>query len=161
MASPRTYQFAIFDVNTGAPLPGQTPSFVTYCDETGLDITPPVIHEIKGGLYYFIPTFRSNHALAAMIDLGAGSLSRYWIVNERPEDYDVDLISGISTNAGTAASQATIARKHLQNTKKVDSGTNREVVYDDDQTTPFDQYDLKDSAGTPTTGPNIFQKVKV
>lgn len=168
MASPRVFGFALYSNIDGSPLAGQTPTFLVYCDETGTDITPPSIIEVKGGMYYFVPTFRTNHALVFLIDGGVNALSRYDSQVMRPEDYDVDLIApidtavaGASAAATIAATQATLARKFLQNNKIVDPATNQEQVLDDDDSTILQAYALQTDTGSPTTGPNIFKKLKV
>jgi len=188
MSSPKAIGFTLYDIN-GAPLPGQIPVFLTYCEETGTDIPAPAIIEIKGGGYYFIPTFNVNRDLYYLIDGGVNSFPRYYSELLRYESFNVDLLPNIDTNAATAASEsttaatqattaatesttaaaqatiaateATIARKCGTNSRNVDPLTKREILLDDDGVTPFVRWNLFDDLNAPTTGPNIFKKTKI
>lgn len=160
MASPRAIGFTLFDVN-GAPLPGQVPVFSVYCDETGVDIAPPAIIEIKGGGYYFVPVFNLNRDLYYLVDAGINAYPRYFSELLRYENFDVDLLPGIDANATTAAAEATIARKCGTNSRNVDALTKQEILLDDDGVTPFVRWNLFDDVNAPTTGPNIFKKTKL
>lgn len=108
MASPRDVVFELFDASA-VPLTGQAPSFTSYRDNTGTPVTPPAITELGGGQYKFTPVFPSNKYLACMIDGGASANPRYQGLYVRPEDYDVDLIGGISTAVAGMATSVTNA----------------------------------------------------
>lgn len=62
-------------------------------------------------------------------------------------------------NAGIAdtLTQATLARKHVANRDRIDTGANTLTRYDDDGTTPLLVFDLKDSGGAPNAT-SIFEK---
>ena len=47
--------WSIYD-DTGAPLTGVVPTFVDYCDRAGVARAQPVILELGGGQYGFVPT---------------------------------------------------------------------------------------------------------
>lgn len=164
MASPHVVGFALFSNVDGSPLTGQTPTFSTYCDETGSDILPkPPITEVKGGLYVFTPSFHANHLLCYVIDAGVNSLSRYFTDILRPESFDVDQIATAATNAASAAAAATNAATVSTIVKKIQTNrwivaSNQLIIYDDDRTTPLYTFNLFDQNGIPTMT-SIFQRV--
>lgn len=142
MASPQIVVFALFDATTQAPLTGQTPTFSSYMDETGLALTHPAITELGGGLYKFTPTLVVNHGIVYMIDGGASAAPRYQYNFIRPEDYYEDFIISV--------------KKMFLNRWKVVG--NQLLVYDDDKTTVLFTFNLFDDAGSPTML-RIFERV--
>jgi hypothetical protein len=140
MSSPRIIVFAIFDSSL-SPLPGQTPTFATYKDDTGTDLPNPIISEIGGGFYKFTPVFDDNHGIAYMIDGGVSASPRFQYNYVRPEDFNQDNIL-----------------KLLKNRWKVVS--NQLVIYDDDGTTVLFTYNLFDDNSLPTMT-RIFERVPV
>lgn len=139
--SPQLISFTLYSASTGTPLPGQTPTFLTYCDETGAAILPqPTIVEIGGGGYYFIPTFHPGHGTFYVVDGGSGTASRYVSNLVRPEDYYPDMILDLEDE---------IVGKWQVFTSGPDA--NRLVLYRQDGVTVLKKFDLKDSTGAPTS----------
>ncbi len=143
MASPRIVGFALFD-GSGNPLAGQAPTFATYKNEAGANLTQPSIVEIGGGLYFFTPTLDPAHCIAYMIDGGMSANPRYNFDVIRPEQFDVDLIHP--------------ALKVLTNRWKI--AANQLVIYDNDGTTVLYTFNLFDATHTPTMS-QIFERVPV
>jgi hypothetical protein len=139
--SPKIVVFFLYDSTTGAPLAGQTPTFSTYKDDTGTNLTQPVISEIGGGAYKFTPTFPSGRGIAFAISSGsANALPAYQVGYLRPEDYFVDDIA-ILKQIETGKWQI-----HTSGPE-----ANRLVIYDADGTTVLYRFDLADSSGAATT----------
>lgn len=139
-ASPHIIVFSIFSAATGAPLTGQTPTFLTYADETGVAITSPTISEIGGGLYKFTPTFTAGHTACFMIDTGASSASRYTFGCVRPEDFYIDYLLDLEDE---------LFGKWQVFTSGPDA--NRLVLYRQDGVTVLKKFDLQNAAGSPTS----------
>jgi hypothetical protein len=62
-----------------------------------------------------------------------------------------------NANIIAAATQSTLARKHLTNRDKIDTTANTLIRYDDDGTTPLVTFDLKDGDGG-ASSTQIFEK---
>ncbi len=135
MASPQIVVFALFN-SAQAPLAGQSPTFATYKDETGTNLSQPTISEIGGGFYKFTPVLIAGHGIAYMIDGGALATPQYQYNYLRPEDFYL--------------------LKVLQNRWKVVG--NQLLIYDDDGTTAVLTFNLFDNVGAPTMT-KIFERV--
>lgn len=152
MASPKLEAFAIFNLSTGAPMTGQagSMSFLTYKDDTGVNVTPvPTIVEIGGGWYGFLPSFPANpnKGVVYTVDTGPNAnptkVTRYM----RPEDYNADAIPTI---------QALAERIRDFGEGKWEIATtgpnaNHFIVYAADGVTVLRKYQLLDASGLPTT----------
>lgn len=138
MASPKIVVFTVFNVSTGVPAPGLTPTFTYYKDETGTIVTPPTITELGGGNYAFTPAFSSSsHGIVYVLSTGANPT--YLTGYLRPEDfffYEIDLIRKLQTNKWSIVTTG--------------ADTNKMVFYDDDGTTPILKVALTDAAGSST-----------
>lgn len=148
MSSPKNFVFFLYDASTGAPLAGQTPTFSTYKDTTGANVSQPSITDLGGGAYSFVPVFPTDRGLAFVVNGGSAS-PPYQGGFLRPEDYNVDIL--------------TLLQKYEEGRWKIfttGADVNRLVIYDTDGTTPLIKFDLKDAAGSPTFV-NPFERVKV
>lgn len=136
MASPRIKVFAVFD-GAGAPLTGVVPTFSYYRDDLGGALAAPVISEIGGGLYKFVPNYPISLSRSAVYMLStAGNSPAYYYENVRREDY-----------APEDARQALLGKWQIY-TSGPDA--NRLVMYADDGVTVLQKFDLRDSSGNPT-----------
>lgn len=139
MASPKYEVFALFDAS-GNPFTGATPTFLTYKDSTGVDVAQPSIVEVGGGLYRFLPVFADpTLGLVYVVDGGASANhQKYWRYM-RNEDWYPDLLLDLEDEI-------------LGQWKLFPSGpdANRLVLYRQDGTV-LKKFDLKDSAGNPTS----------
>lgn len=150
MASPKIVVFSIFDITTGAPVTGATPTWTTYKDDTGANLAQPSFVEIGGGLYYFTPVFTTNRGIAYILDTGGASntpdkYSGYL----RPEDFYVDDILDLKDEA---------FGKWQIFTSGPDA--NRLVLYRADGVTVLKKFDLADAAGA-ATSINPYRKTPV
>ena len=138
MASPKIIVFTIYNVATGVPQAGLTPSFSVYKDDTGANLANPAITEIGGGLYKFTPAFTTGRGIAYIVATTANP--SYLAGYLRPEDFftdDIELIKKIETNKWTIMTVGPLA--------------NHMVIYDDDNVTPILTLLLTDAGGSPTT----------
>ncbi len=149
MGSPTTEIFFVFNISTGAVLTGAAAgmSFDTYKDETGSNLSQPLISEIGGGAYGFTPVFASpSHGIVYVLNTGTSGnpqkLSRYI----RPEDYAADNISTVLT----AVQQIQAFSEGKWKIFTTGPDANRLVVYDTDGTTVLKKYDLVDRNGIAT-----------
>lgn len=140
MASPHIEVFFIYD-GSGNPVTGGNPSFLTYKDDQGTDLSQPSITEIGGGAYKFTPVFGANRGIVYIVATD-GTPSR--VANFlRPEDYNLDNADGpVSTLIKISTGKWEI--------KISGSDANRMILYDVDGTTPLYKFDLLDSSGLPT-----------
>ena len=140
MATAQIVVFCLFSLATGLPLTAQTPTFLTYEDETGANITPaPAITEVGGGLYRFTPNFTAGHGAAYVVDCGASSAQRYLYGYLRPEDYYPDMIADLEDE---------VLGKWQVVTTGADA--NRLVLYRQDGSV-LKKFDLQDAGGQPST----------
>lgn len=158
MPSPKIIGFFILDPVTGAPLTGLTPTFVSYKNETGSDLSHPSFVEVGGGAYYFSPAFVAGHTIFYLVSTGGAPAYLSGIL--RPEDFNTDNVDTPSSSLATS-SAVTALQGDVTILKKVATGkwaivssgpdNNRIVFYDVDGTTPLYKFDLKDVTGVPTT----------
>lgn len=95
MASPKLEVFFIYDSTTGAPKTGVTPTFSTYKNDLGANVTPqPTISEIGGGAYAFTPVF-TDPARGIVYQVATGNSPPYWARYMRPEDWAADDVSTV------------------------------------------------------------------
>lgn len=139
MSSPQIVVFFLYDESAGTPLTGATPTFTTYKDDTGTTLAFPTITEVGGGAYKFTPVFPTNKGIVYVVDGGAGSIPRHQAAFVRPEDYFLDIIKDL---------QDEIIGEWRVFTSGPDA--NRMVLYRQDGSV-LKKFDLKDSAGSPTT----------
>ena len=157
MASPKIEVLFFFNASTGTPLTGLTPTFSSYKDDLGVDVTQPSITEIGGGAYKFTPTFADpDRGIIYVIDGGASAAPRYYSRFMRPEDWAEDDIAAI---------QATVERLKLLKegrwkifTTGGDAG--RLVLYAADNTTVIQKWDLKDATGAANIN-NVYERLPV
>lgn len=138
MASPKIIVFTIYNVGTGVPQAGLTPTFSVYKDDTGSNLAQPTISEIGGGLYKFTPTFTTDKGIAYIIDTTANPA--YLAGYLRPEDFyidDIQLIKKIQSNKWSIVTAGPDA--------------NHMIIYDDDGVTTLLKLLLTDAGGSPTT----------
>jgi len=138
MSAPKIAVFFIYSEMTGAPLPGATPVFDSYVDDTGTPVAPPVISEIGGGAYKFTPVFPTDKGLVYVIDSGIGATPRYQAGFLRPEDYNIDFITDLNDQAFGKWQVVTIG-----------GDANRLVLYRQDGSV-LKKFDLVDANGNPT-----------
>lgn len=69
--SPAILVFGIYDLVSGSPKTGVTPTFSTYDDQNGVPQAQPTITEIGGGLYGFIPSFATVNEIAFTVNTTA------------------------------------------------------------------------------------------
>ncbi len=137
--SPKNMAFFLYIESTGAPKTGATPTFTTYKDMDGNNLSQPGITEIGGGAYEFTPVFPAETGIVAVIDGGAGNSPRYQSVALRPEDYNVDLLTDLTDEAfGTWEIPTT------------GPDANRLIFYRADGVTVLQKFDLFDENGDPT-----------
>jgi hypothetical protein len=149
MSSPKIQVFFLYDLATGLPLTGATPTFSTYKDDTGSNLAQPAISEIGGGSYKFTPTFPTDKGIACVIDGGASANPRYVASYMRPEDFYIDRVEDLY--------QETFGKWRIH-TSGADA--NRLVLYQTDGVTVLKKFDLQDTNGIPTTT-NPFIKIPV
>lgn len=140
MASPKIQVFFLYDLATGLPLTGATPTFSTYKDDTGVNLAQPSIVEIGGGAYKFLPVFTTDKGIAFVIDAGASSNPRYVAGFLRPEDFYLDRVEDMY-------------QEHFGKWEIFTTGpdVNRLVLYRDDGVTVLKKFDLHNAAGVATT----------
>lgn len=157
MASPKLEVVTFYD-NTGAPLTGLTPTFTTYVDDGGSTVSQPSISAIAGGGYKFTPAFADPaKGIFYVLDGGATAYPRYYSRYMRAEDWYADGIPDLQVDT-------TRLRKYNENRKQiVTTGTdaNREIVYDDDDVTALQKFDLYDRTGSPSSVNPTYDKVPV
>jgi len=76
----------------------------------------------------------------------------------------VGIIEVVSNKEVDTYTIANTLLKYAEGRRKIHTSggdSNREVIYDTDDTTPILKFDLKDDAGAATTGPDIYEKVPV
>lgn len=141
MTSPKIEVFFLYD-NTGAPLTGATPTFDTYKDDLGSNLTQPSISEIGGGAYKFTPdiTTNPNRGIAYVVDGGVSSNPRRLARYVRPEDYAVDKLIDLYDLAFGKQQVFTSG-----------GDANRLVTYRTDGITILKKFDLFDSGGSPAS----------
>lgn len=158
MASPKLITFLVLNPSTGVPITGivGSLSFATYKDETGANLPQPTFVEIGGGLYYFIPSYTTNHGIAYVIS--TSNTPSYFAGYTRPEDWNTDNIDGsvaavLSAISAIAADVTLIKKLEKNKWAIVTSGpdANKMVFYDDDNTTPILKVALTDVNGVPTS----------
>lgn len=150
MSSPKIEVFFFYDFD-GVPLTGLTPTFDTYKDNTGTNLTQPSITEIGGGAYKFTPDI-SNPAIGIAYIVNGGSTANPQRIARfiRPEDYSLeDLISDLY-------------QEGFGKWEIFTSGPNVNtlIMYKADGTTVLKQFNLFNSAGSPTFI-NPFKRVPV
>lgn len=141
MASPKIEVFFLYD-GTGAPLTGATPTFDTYKDDLGANLSQPAITEIGGGAYKFTPdiTTNPNRGIAYVVNGGASANPRRLARYVRPEDYAPDLLPDLyDMNFGK------------WEIKTSGPDINRMITYRIDGVTILKKFDLFDAAGVPTS----------
>lgn len=126
------------------------------------------VYEVK--LRGSIENVATGMLIYAISDAGTGVLPYYntvEIVSHDPETSIATLLtrigvpaSDLATVLNQAALDSEINRKIMENGWKIDTATNQFIVYDDNQSSPFRTFDLKDSSGTPTSS-NVFERVRV
>lgn len=150
MASPKIEVFFLYD-GAGVPLTGATPTFDTYKDDLGANLSQPSITEIGGGAYKFTPdiTTDPDRGIAYVVDGGASANPRRLARYIRPEDYALDQIQDLHD-------------LEFGKWQIFTSGgdINRLVTYRPDGTTVLKKFDLFDSAGVPTSI-NPFRRTPV
>lgn len=138
--SPKIEVVAFYDAS-GVPLTGLTPTFDTYKDDLGTNLTQPTITEIGGGFYKFTPdlTTTPTRGIVYVINGGISANPQRQARFVRPEDYAPDLLIDIN--------DATVGRWQV-----FTSGPdiNRMVLYRVDGSV-LKKFDLLDAAGAPTT----------
>src|SRR5262245_53281190 len=87
MASPKIEVFFIYD-NGGVPIAGATPTFETYKDDLGANLSQPSITEVGGGAYKFTPVFPSNRGIVYVVLTGGNPARLAKFI--RPEDFNLD-----------------------------------------------------------------------
>jgi hypothetical protein len=130
MPSPQIVQFTLIDPSTFAPVTGAVPTFVTYKDETGTNLSQPTIHEVGGGAYYFTPVFTLDHTIHYLINPNASSQPVRVAGMVRPEDFAQEGQWRIFNTGGN---------------------TNQLWYYAADNTTVLAKYDLFDFDGNPAS----------
>lgn len=144
MASPKLQIFAVYDQNTGAPLPGLTPTFFAYQKDNGVAVSQPTITDIGNGFYSFTPTFADpTHGICYIIVSGGNGTPARLANYLRPEDWNMD-------NADVPTSEITNFHEGRWKIFTTGLDANRLVIYQPDGTTVLKKYDLKDAAGNPT-----------
>jgi hypothetical protein len=138
MASPKIEVVVFYD-SSGVPLTGLTPTFSTYKDDLGTNLSQPTITEIGGGAYKFTPVAVSGRGVIWVMDGGATAFPRRQAKFIRPEDYYGD---DIATLLAVSTGKWEIKASGLD--------ANRLILYDLDGTTVLQKFDLKDSLGNPT-----------
>lgn len=149
MASPKIVIFFLFDEATGVPLTGATPTFDTYKDDAGVDVSQPTITEIGGGAYKFTPVFPTDKGLAFLVNGGVGSAPRRQSGFLRPEDYNLDILTDLGDEA--------FGKWEIKTTGP---DANRLVLYRQDGVTILKKFDLFNSVGSPTYQ-NPFKRTPV
>lgn len=149
MASPKIIIFFLFDETTGAPLVGATPTFDTYKDSDGLDISPPAVTNLGGGAYKFTPVFPTDKGLCFVVNGGAGSAPRRQSGFLRPEDYALD---GVVDLVDEAFGKWEI--------KTSGADANNLILYRQDGVTILKKFALYNDVGTPTYQ-NPFKRIPV
>lgn len=149
MASPHLKTFAVYNPSTGAPLAGVlgSLSFVVYKDDLGVNVTPPSITEIGGGLYAFTPALSASplRAVAWIITTG-GNLPAYVDGAARPEDWNEDLVQDVS--------DILLGKNQIVT---VGGDANKLVLYRPDGVTVIKKFALTDASGSPSVT-NIFTR---
>jgi hypothetical protein len=95
VSSPKIEVFFLYNAVTGVPLVGQVGlTFVSYKDDLGTNLTPPVIAEVGGpglggGAYWFAPIFTDlARGIVYVVDTPNGSVPTYFSRFMRPEDWN-------------------------------------------------------------------------
>lgn len=142
MSSPKIVVFFLYDATTGVPLTGVVPTFATYKDDLGTNLTQPTISEIGGGAYKFTPdiTTNPNRGIVYVIDGTAAASPRRGAGYVRPEDFAVDQVQDL-WDLGFGKWQILTSGADI----------NRMVTYRSDGTTILKKFNLFDSAGVPTS----------
>ena len=133
MPSPQIITFFLF-TGGNTPVTGATPSFITYKDETGANLSQPTIHEIGGGAYYFTPVFTVGHGIAYVIGTGVANPPLVYGYL-RPEGFGVDSLL-----------DEAFGKWQIMTTGP---DINKLVLYRSDGTV-LQKFLLEDGAGTPT-----------
>jgi len=142
MSSPKIEVFFLYNASTGVPLTGAVPTFDTYKDDLGFNLTQPAITEIGGGAYGFTPDITTNpdrgvvYVVNGTISAMPQRLARFI----RPEDYAADLLPDM---------YAMDFGKWEIKTAGLD--INRLLTYKLDGSTILKKFNLFDSAGAPTS----------
>jgi hypothetical protein len=164
MASPRREIYLATNATSGAPLSGLTPTFLTYKDETGTNLTQPSITEVgTTGIYMFTPTLQINHIIVYVIDNGASAANRYEWGTIRAEEYDIDLVAGNPAatwdvvrsghvTAGTYGALMRLLTAIFAGRVVIDSALGTIKIYDLDGTTLLQTQLLFASDGTTPKG---------
>ncbi len=142
MSSPKIEVFFLYDATTQAPLTGATPTFDTYKDDLGTNLTQPTISEIGGGAYKFTPdiTTSPNRGIVYIVDGGASASPRRVARFVRPEDFAVDYLPDMyDMDFGKWQIMVSGPDNH------------RLVTYRADGVTILKKFDLFDQAGVPTS----------
>lgn len=166
---------------TGAPLPGVLYSAVTVAvqkangTQSVFTVTDPDWATLTTGAFsgsgnydLILPDSLLDQVGPLRIAIAAsGALEVETIVVQVVSYTEAELVSAIAAVASSVSDlQASIGRiLQVQVGKSViateGDDANRQVLYDEDGTTPLYKWDLKDDAGEPTVGPNILQRVPV
>jgi hypothetical protein len=161
MSSPKNFAFTVYDPATGLPkngIVGQL-SFITYVDDTGVNVTPPAISAVAGGGYQFTPTFPTDHGIYFEIAVAGGYMPLVVPGYLRPEDYAVDSIAGMVADIASL-------KDFQQGSWEIPTtgpDANRIVFKALDGVTVVGRYDLKhadDTAWVPPAAANT-KRVKV
>lgn len=137
--SPKIEVVAFYDAS-GVPLTGLTPTFDTYKDDLGANLTQPAITEIGGGFYKFTPNLTTpTRGIVYVINGGSTANPQRQARFVRPEDYFPDLLQDLW--------DVEFGRWQV-----VTSGLdiNKLVLYRPDGSV-LKKFDLLDQAGAPTT----------
>jgi hypothetical protein len=118
MSSPKIVVFHVLDAGTGAPETGLSPTFVTYKDFAGVNLTQPTITEIGGGAYKFTPVFPTDQGIAFVINPNDATTKRY-VGSRRPEEFligepYVSFVGGGSAVAPMIASVSAPTRSTIE-----------------------------------------------
>jgi hypothetical protein len=150
MASPQIEVIVFYDLSTGAPLSGLTPTFEVYEDDLGNDLsgTAPTISEIGvSSVYKFTPAFADpDRGIIYVIDAGATANPRRVSRYMRPEDWATD---DVATAVADIAIIKTVTLGKWE-IKSTGGDANHLILYEDDGVTVLQKFLLTDVSGVPT-----------
>lgn len=170
MASPKDFVFFVLSSATGLPATGLTPTFATYKDNTGANVSQPAITEIGGGLYKFTPVFADPAKYIAFV-ISTGQNPPYQPGYLRPSDFYVDALETYSTDVGFTQDIVTVVQdttalllKHATADERVHTSgpsSGRAIRYDSaDHSTVLGEWEVFGEDGTTPDVVNPYYRRK-